>query len=61
VCHCLAALRRRSPGAGTRGAAKQCPGGGYDLEAEARPTIDWTRKTYTWGLLQGLWQTQLGK
>ncbi|HEV3259815.1 MAG TPA: hypothetical protein VG013_23305 [Gemmataceae bacterium] len=33
----------------------------YDLEAEARPTINWTRKTYTWGLLQGLWETQPGK
>jgi len=31
------------------------------LGQEAGTTIDWTRKTYTWGLLQGLWETEAGK
>jgi hypothetical protein len=26
------------------------------LEEQTRSGIDWTEKTYTWGLLQGLWQ-----
>ncbi len=28
---------------------------------EARTTIDWARKSYTWGLLQGLWATRAGE
>jgi hypothetical protein len=30
-------------------------------EAKAEATIRWTRKTYTWGLLQGLWEAQPSK
>ena len=26
-----------------------------DPKQEAQMTIDWTRKSYTWGLLQGMW------
>ena len=28
---------------------------------EARTTIDWARKSYTWGLLQGLWAARAGE
>jgi hypothetical protein len=31
------------------------------LSQEARTTIDWVRKTYTWGLLQGLWAARSGE
>jgi hypothetical protein len=27
-----------------------------DLEEQTRRSIDWTEKSYTWGLLQGLWE-----
>jgi hypothetical protein len=29
-----------------------------DLAQQVRFTIDWTRATYTWGLLQGLWEAR---
>jgi hypothetical protein len=32
-----------------------------DLGQEARRTIEWTQKSYTWGLLQGLWEAQAGE
>jgi hypothetical protein len=43
-----------------RGEAGQKPTGLWPttLNLEARTTIDWTRKSYTWGLLQGLWAAQ---
>lgn len=28
-----------------------------DVQQQVRATTDWTRKSYTWGLLQGLWET----
>jgi hypothetical protein len=31
------------------------------LSQEARTTIDWAKKSYTWGLLQGLWETRAGE
>jgi hypothetical protein len=31
------------------------------LSHEARTTIDWVRKSYTWGLLQGLWEVRAAK
>jgi len=31
------------------------------LSEEARMTIDWARKSYTWGLLQGLWAARAGE
>jgi hypothetical protein len=30
-----------------------------DVQHQVRYTMDWTRKTYTWGLLQGLWESPL--
>ena len=31
------------------------------LRQEASATIDWTRKSFTWGLLQGLWEVRIGE
>jgi len=31
------------------------------LSQEARATIEWTRKSYSWGLLQGLWEARAGE
>ena len=31
------------------------------LRQEASATIDWTRKSFTWGLLQGLWEVRSGE
>jgi hypothetical protein len=27
-----------------------------DAEEQRRATTDWLRRTYTWGLLQGMWE-----
>jgi hypothetical protein len=46
-----------------RGEAGQKPTGLWPttMNLEVRRTIDWTRKSYTWGLLQGLWAAQAGE
>jgi hypothetical protein len=32
-----------------------------DLEEQGQQTIAWVGRTYTWGLIQGLWESQPGK
>jgi hypothetical protein len=54
----------RANGNGVRSITSQYAGGRTrpgldvtDVKAQARNTLDWIEKTYSWGLLQGLWES----
>jgi hypothetical protein len=66
--HNCVSCHARHEGEGVRSIASLYAGEGQrpglassNLSAQERGTMAWTEKTYTWGLLQGLWESKPGK